>query len=114
MVVSEIMCFISRYGFVTFNTYENVQKALDDNKDLYILGRPIKLNREQPFEPKNTTVSGNRSGGGDEQPTQRLLIRNISYNTTVEKIHKFFPTAMTADLAIQPKSGTSKGYVPSN
>ncbi|KAL6469534.1 hypothetical protein MHYP_G00230580 [Metynnis hypsauchen] len=90
------------YAFVEFESTEDAKEALDSCNNTEVEGRTIRLEFRQS--------RGDGGGKGSSGPTKTLFVKGLSEDTTEQTLRDSFEGAVSARIAIDKKTGSSKGY----
>ena len=112
--------YFHRFGFVTFNSIEDATTAKGMYQGQYLDGRKVMIRYETKStintkvslaERTNRVVNDSKKFTRDsnQEPTTKLMIRNLSFKTTDESLQKLFKNAASTHIAMDGKTGQSRG-----
>ncbi|KAL6469532.1 hypothetical protein MHYP_G00230560 [Metynnis hypsauchen] len=90
------------YAFVEFESTEDAKEALDSCNNTEVEGRTIRLEFRQS--------RGDGGGKGSSGPTKTLFVKELSDDTTEQMLRDSFEGAVSARIATDKKTGSSKGF----
>ncbi|KAI1773987.1 RNA-binding domain-containing protein, partial [Hypoxylon cercidicola] len=96
------------FGFVTFETVEDAQRAVDESNQSFWHGRRINVAFKKP-EGDRVKKSGNQLEG----PTSSLYIGNIPYETSDADLNKIFrelDNVVDVRVAVDRNTGWPRGF----
>ena len=107
-------------AFVEYKTLKQAQNAIETLDGTKLSGRTIKItlaNHQYKEEGKGITkgvtkdesVGGGKMGDSPEVESNTLLVRNLSYSTTPDKLKELFKYAISARIPCHRDSGNPKG-----
>ncbi|KAL6469533.1 hypothetical protein MHYP_G00230570 [Metynnis hypsauchen] len=90
------------YAFVEFESTEDAKEALDSCNNTEVEGRTIRLEFSQS--------RGDGGGKGSSGPTKTLFVKGLSEDATEQMLRDSFEGAVSARIATDKETGSSKGF----
>ncbi|KAM6305158.1 nucleolin [Aegotheles albertisi] len=95
------------YAFVEFPTAEDAKEALNSCNNTEIEGRAIRLELSSSGWQKGGNMNAR---GGFNQQSKTLFVRGLSEDTTEETLRESFEGSISARIATDRDTGSSKGF----
>ena len=101
---STLHCY--RFGFVDFETIEEATKAKDEFQGRCLDGRDVAIDFSRPRAERS---GGRQSMGDEDTPSEKLMVRGLSYDTTEDTLLNLYSGCDHVHIATQRETGNSRG-----